>query len=316
MTKKTVSGTYLITGATSGMGLKIARRLVASGADHIITGVRNHETARKLRGAIPSRKLTVLDLDLMSLNSTRCFVMAAKQALSKRGEKLSGIVCNAGLQIIGPKVMTADGVEMTFAVNFLSHFLMVNSLLPNLIAGGKVVTIGSGTHNPDDPVAKAGGFRGAVFPSASAIAQGDPGVPGTEVELGQDRYAASKLCCILYARGMAKRCLPAKANFYCFDPGLMPGTNLARERGAVQRFVFKNVMPLLVPFIKLISSPGKSANMVVDGILANGSKYTSGDYVEFTGHMAPHSPLATDDGHAEDLLKLSRELTGRFEVPE
>ncbi|MCI4643676.1 MAG: SDR family NAD(P)-dependent oxidoreductase [Hyphomonadaceae bacterium] len=314
MTNKTVGGTYLITGATSGMGLKIARRLAASGADHIITGIRSSKTAAALRGAIPTQKLTLLDLDLMLLKSTRDFATAVQQLLSTRGESLNGIICNAGLQMIGPKSMTADGVEATFAVNYLSHFLLVNALLPSLVAGGKVVTIGSGTHNPDDPVAKAGNFRGAVFPSAAAVAQGDLGVAGSEVELGQDRYATSKLCCILFARRMAELYPPEKVSFYSFDPGLMPGTNLARERPAVVRFIFKNVLPMVVPFIKSISSPSKSARMVVDGILARDSKYTSGDYVEFTGHLAPHSPLAVDDEHAEDLLTLSKELIAPFEV--
>ena len=308
MSRKSVNGTYLVTGATSGMGLAIARRLIASGADYVITGARSSRTSGKLRSAIAKRKLSVLSLDLMSLESTRDFVGTVRRELNERGEKLSGIVCNAGLQIIGPKIMTRDGIEATFGVNCLSHFLIVDSLLPHLIDEGKVVTIGSGTHNPDDPVAKAGGFRGAVFPGAAAIAHGELGLSGSAMELGQDRYAASKLCCILYARGMAQRITPKKVQFYCFDPGLMPGTNLARERGAVQRFVFKNVMPLLVPFIKVISSPGKSADMVVNGILADNDTYSSGDYVEFTGHLAPHSPLAMNDEYAAELLAYSEKL--------
>ena len=308
MTKDIAGGTYLITGATSGMGLKTARRLIAAGADHLITGTRKSGTDAALRRAIPKDKLTVLDLDLLSLASSKDFAAAVLQTLEHRGERLSGIICNAGLQMIGPKTMTKDGVEATFAVNFLSHFLIVNALLSNLVAGGKVVTIGSGTHNPDDPVAKAGGFRGAAFPGAAAVAQGDLGTCGTEVELGQDRYATSKLCCILFAREMARHYPSETATFFCFDPGLMPGTNLARERPALVRFVFKNVMPMLVPFISQISSPSKSARMIVDGLLATDSKYNSGDYVEFTGHPAPHAPLAVDDRRAADLLDHSNTL--------
>lgn len=314
MTKDIPGGTYLITGATSGMGLQTAKRLIAAGADHLITGTRKSGTDGALRRAIPKEKLTVLDLDLMSLASSRDCTAAVLQALEQRGENLSGIICSAGLQMIGPKTMTKDGVEATFAVNFLSHFLIVSCLLPKLKNGGKVITIGSGTHNPDDPVAKAGGFRGAAFPSATAVAQGDLGTSGTDVELGQDRYATSKLCCILFAREMAHRHASDAAKFFCFDPGLMPGTNLARERPAFVRFVFKNVMPLLVPFISLISSPGKSARMIVDGVLASNSEYKSGDYIEFTGHLAPHSPLAVDHGSAADLLDHSKTLVQNFGV--
>ena len=314
MTKDIPGGAYLITGATSGMGLKTAKRLIAAGADHLITGTRKSGRDATLRRAIPEDKLTVLDLDLMSLASSRDFAAAVQQTLEQRGERLSGMICNAGLQMIGPKTMTKDGVEATFAVNFLSHFLIVNALLSNLAAGGKVITIGSGTHNPDDPVAKAGGFRGATFPSAAAVAQGDLGTSGTDVALGQDRYATSKLCCILLAREMAQCHASDVAKFLCFDPGLMPGTNLARERPAFVRFVFKNVMPMLVPFISQISSPSKSARMIIDGLLSNNSEYKSGDYVEFTGHLAPHSPLAVDDGRAADLLDHSKTLIQNFGV--
>lgn len=312
MTKRILGGTYLITGATSGMGLKTAKRLIATGADHLITGTRKSGTDAALRRTIPKEKLTVLDLDLMSLASSRDFATAVQQTLEQRSESLSGIVCNAGLQMIGPKTMTEDGVEATFAVNFLSHFMIVSRLLSKLKDGGKVITIGSGTHNPDDPVAKAGGFRGAAFPSAAAVAQGDLGTSGTDVELGQDRYATSKLCCILFAREMAHRHPPQTAKFFCFDPGLMPGTNLARERPAVVRFVFKNLMPMLVPFISQISSPSTSAKMIVDGLLADDTGFKSGDYVEFTGHLAPHSPLAVDDRRAADLLDHSKTLTQKF----
>ena len=314
MTKSILGGTYLITGATSGMGLKTAKRIITSGADHLITGTRKSGTDAALRRAIPKEKLTVLDLDLMSLDSSRNFAAAVQQTLEQRGESLSGIICNAGLQMIGPKTVTRDGFEATFAVNFLSHFLIVSHLLSKLKNGGKVITIGSGTHNPNDPVAKAGGFRGAAFPSAAAVAQGDLGTSGTDTELGQDRYATSKLCCILFAREMAHRHPPQTAKFFCFDPGLMPGTNLARERPAVVRFIFKNVMPMLVPFINQISSPNKSARMIVDGLLASDSKFNSGDYVEFTGHLAPHSPLAVDDRCAADLLDHSHTLIQNFGV--
>ena len=313
VTNSSISGTYLLTGATSGFGLEIAKTLIARGADHIITGVRDRRTAANLQKAIPPEKLTILSLDLISLASTRNFCIQVAQRLGSRGEALSAILCIAGLQMIGPKTMTEDGIEATFAVNYLSHFLLAESLRPHLVPGGTVVVIGSGTHNPDDPVAKVGGFRGTAFPSAEEVSQGEIGIPGNNVECGQDRYAASKLCCILYAREMAKHVPETEVRYFSFDPGLMPGTNLARERNAVQRFVFKHVLPISVPFIKLISSPKKSARMVVDGILAGGGHFNSGDYVEFTGELAPRSSLSLDDEKGASLIALSERLTQNYE---
>jgi len=52
--------------------------------------------------------------------------------------------------------------------------------------------------------------------------------------------------------------------------------------------------------------------MIVDGLLSKNSEYNSGDYVEFTGHLAPHSPLAVDDRRAADLLDHSYTLIQNF----
>ncbi|PWR23589.1 SDR family NAD(P)-dependent oxidoreductase [Zavarzinia compransoris] len=223
--------TYVLTGATAGLGLHVAARLAARTEARLIAGARRPERAAALRALVPAGRLEVLPLDLGTLASVRAF---AGQVLADGGG-IAGLICNAGLQLIGPQRQTADGVDESFAVNHLGHFALVERLLPALDPGGVVVTIGSGTHNPADRLARLFGFRGADFDTAEAVAAGRLSRPAGNRQAGMDRYATGKLCAILHALDMAARVPPEQARFYAFDPGLMPGTDLARERSAIER---------------------------------------------------------------------------------
>ncbi len=300
---------YVMTGATSGMGLSAARQLLQDPGVMMIVGARNPGTATELKQAATADRLHVLDLDLASLESVSHFAERAVTLLD--GAVIDGIGCNAGLQIISGKRMTADGVDETFAVNHLGHFLMVLLLLPYLRQGGRILSTASGTHRPDDKLAKRFGFRGAVFANADAVSKGDMGDTRGMVEQGLDRYATSKLCNILFTRHMAMTNAKEQAVFVAFDPGLMPGTGLARERPAPMRFASTYVMPAMRAFLPGISSYPKSAKAFAD-ILAGRTPSRSGDYLEYTGSAARLSDLAKDTGAARDLYDVSRELVARY----
>lgn len=161
---------HVLTGGTSGMGLQIAKTLAKDPKAHIIVGARRPDRAHALRQAVPADRLTVLQLDLDSADSVRGFA----QSVQAQGAVISSIICNAGLQFLGPKQMSMPGVERTFMVNVMSHVLLVDLLLPHVGNGGHVVTVGSGTHAPDDPIASRFGFRGASYPNAAAVMAGRP----------------------------------------------------------------------------------------------------------------------------------------------
>jgi protochlorophyllide reductase len=259
---------YVLTGATSGMGLHIAKRLAR-------------------------------------LAATAAFAAAVKQKLGAEG-RLAGIICNAGLQLLGASRLTEDGVDESFAANYLGHFALVEALMDRLADGAVVVTIGSGTHNPHNKLAKMFGVRGADFPDAASVALGKTSRLGGDKQLGMDRYATGKLCDILYAYDMASRVPSTRVRFFCFDPGLMPGTGLARDRSAVERFLWRFVMPLFGPFVSGVSSPARSAKAMVDKLLLSPTAYPSGSYVDFTGRLAPHGALARRSDLGQDLHDVSK----------
>ncbi|PNH06547.1 Short-chain dehydrogenase TIC 32, chloroplastic [Tetrabaena socialis] len=73
----------------------------------------------------PLLHVEAMDLDLGRLDSVRAFARQWR----RRGLPLHILVCNAG--VMGPpkRMLTADGLELQFQVNFLSHWLLANLLL-------------------------------------------------------------------------------------------------------------------------------------------------------------------------------------------
>jgi NAD(P)-dependent dehydrogenase (short-subunit alcohol dehydrogenase family) len=185
-------------------------------------------------------RVEAMSLDLSSLASVRAFAAELKKRLMARTiPPLHAVVCNAGMNPLNTKTMTADGFESTFGINHLGHFLLVNELLPLLQSPARVVIVASGVHDPaqksgvpapawNDPVALAHGELGPAAAFDKALAS------------GQRRYSTSKLANVYFTYALARR-LPAGMTANAFDPGLMPGTGLMREAPVALRFILRHI---------------------------------------------------------------------------
>lgn len=298
---------HIITGATSGLGLAVATRLAKNADCLIIAGVRNPETINPLKHAVPSRQLEVLQLDTSSPELVKSFARDVKTRLGD--QKITSLSCIAGVQILGPQKATANGVDETFASNVMGHVLLVDELRSHLATGATIVTIGSGTHDPKNMLASRGGFAGADFISVRAAVAGENTRPHRS-ERGQalDRYATSKLCAIYHATALAADPSFADAHIYCIDPGLMPGTGLARQQNALVRFIWKRVLPMLPYFVEGVSSPEQSAKFLVDRLILGKGGYPSATHIEFTGKPATSSAEAQDFDVAKNFLAEMRSM--------
>ncbi len=292
------------------MGFHTAQALSRLPDAHIIAGVRNPKHARDLQNKMPAESLTIIPLDLDNLSSVAAFAEKVASIISPSDE-LSAIICVAGLQLIGPKEMSSPNIERTFQVNFLSHFLLVELLRKHLKPGGSIITVGSGTHNPRDKLASGFGFRGGFFPDVQAVAEGKLGNTGSTVQLGMDRYATSKLCAILYANHMAHDPNYQGFNVLSFDPGLMPGTHLARERSIMEKFGWYYILPLARHVMGGISTSRQSGSELVR-LCIQENKHVSGSYIEFTGKPAPRSELSQNKDKGRELVEYSRVLLGDY----
>jgi NAD(P)-dependent dehydrogenase (short-subunit alcohol dehydrogenase family) len=142
--------TILVTGATDGLGKRVARELAAKGATVLLHG-RNPErleaTLEELMSQVGSEKANSYLADLSSLAAVRDL---ADRILSKH-DRLDVLVNNAGI-IVRERRESEDGYELTFAVNYLSHFLLTRLLLPLLkdSAPARIINVASAGQSPVD----------------------------------------------------------------------------------------------------------------------------------------------------------------------
>jgi protochlorophyllide reductase len=239
---------FIVTGATRGLGRATARALARNPDHRVVLAVRD-----PARGAAVAAEIgagaEVRRLDLTSLGDVRRFVKEWDGAIA-------GLVNNAGVQITSGTRRTADGYEETFAVNHLAALALAVGLQPCLLGGG-VLFIGSGTHNPEHRTATMFGFRGARFTSIEALARGD-GDGASARQLGMDRYATSKLLNMVTAAELARRHPPETTAFLTLDPGLMAGTGLVRTAPAPLRILWSTLLRWVSPLLPDTSTPERS----------------------------------------------------------
>lgn len=159
--------TFVVTGATSGIGLVTAAELACQGAA-VTLAVRDVNRADSVMAAIRSRRadarVEAMRLDLADLASVREF---AEKWLATHPQGLDVLINNAGV-MAPPLRRTADGFELQFGTNHLGHFALTGLLLPAISDHGRVVTVSSGAHrmgriNFDNLDASQGYSRWAAY---------------------------------------------------------------------------------------------------------------------------------------------------------
>lgn len=129
----------IITGGSDGIGLRIATRLAQAGAE-LVLPVRNtgkgEAAVDGIRRLVPDAKITLLPLDLSSLES----VASLGQTMRADGRPIHMLINNAGVMTPPERQTTSDGFELQFGTNHLGHFALVAQLLPLLRAGRARVT--------------------------------------------------------------------------------------------------------------------------------------------------------------------------------
>ena len=213
--------TVVITGATSGIGLETARLLAQKG--YYVLGVgRSAENCVKASGSIlsgcPDAKIRYFTADLMQQRE----VLRVAKELSAHLEEACGGALNVLINNAGCArswyITTSDGYEQQFALNCLAGFLLTHELLPLIKkAKGRVIMTGSGSHKGcrvhwDDVMLQRG-----YHPLRA--------------------YKQSKLCGMLFAKGLNDRTLASGVRAYVVDPGLV-NTDIGDKAGGIVRFVW------------------------------------------------------------------------------
>jgi protochlorophyllide reductase len=188
----------LLTGGTSGIGFQAVQRLLAAG--HRLTVLcRDGAAADRLGG-----RLSTPICDLSDLTSVeRC-----AEALLTAAEPIDSLVLNAGLQYSGAREprWSAQGFELTIAVNHLAHQVLVERLLPLLLLGTapRLVVTSSEVHDPSTAGGRVG--QPAGLGDLSGLRQGPGGAMVNGGPFNAEKaYKDSKLCNLLMARDVERR---------------------------------------------------------------------------------------------------------------
>jgi NAD(P)-dependent dehydrogenase (short-subunit alcohol dehydrogenase family) len=201
----------LVTGSTDGIGRATARALAAGGMKVILHGRTKPKidaTIAALTEELPGAELEGVSFDLGSPGAVR---RGAEQILA-RVPALHVIINNAGI-FADERVVTDDGIELTFAVNHIGPFLLTELLAPRLeasasVAPSRVVNVASIAHT-----------RGRIHIDDLTLANGWTGYAA---------YAMSKLANVMHALSLAERHASDKLVAYSVHPGTI-GTKLLRQ---------------------------------------------------------------------------------------
>jgi NAD(P)-dependent dehydrogenase (short-subunit alcohol dehydrogenase family) len=271
----------VVTGASAGIGLSTALGLARAGMRVVIVG-RNHartEAAQRLiTTRVPGAAIDVAIADFSSLAAVR----ALATEILARHDRIDVLVNNAGL--ISPGyAKSADGYELTIAVNHLAPFLLTNLLLERLqqSAPARIVAVASQAH------------RGARLDPATMTQPSD----WTPLSA----YGRSKLANILFIQALARRLDAQQVAVACLHPGMI-ATDIGNRAGSLAGLGWRLVKLFL---------PGPDQGAETSIFLA-----TTGDPTPFHGmyvigkSAAEPDLSACDERLAEDLWAVSARLVG------
>jgi retinol dehydrogenase 12 len=283
--------TILVTGATNGIGEVAALELAKLDA-HVIVVSRSEskcaETVKKIIAESNNKHIEYIAGDLSSLAGIR---HVAQQFLEKY-KRLDVLLNNAG-GIFTSRQLSTDGLEMTFALNHMSYFLLTHLLLNTLKATAKeygearVVSVSSGAHHAVGGV-KFDDLQRKKSYSAFSV------------------YGETKLMNILFTQELAKRLSGTTVTANVLHPGFVK-TGFGQNTSGFLGNLFSSAFGLVQNMFALTPEQGAQTSIY----LASSSdvKGVSGKY--FDKKKVANTSVATkDNGSQEKLWQVSETLAG------
>ena len=189
--------TVVITGATSGIGQVTAEALARLGARVVFVArdaAKGRATLNRLIRANPDAAHDWVQADLSIIARMK----SAAEAVANKLTRIDVLINNAGA-IFERRVVTADGLEMTFAVDHMAYFVVTELLRPRLAPDARIVSTASNAHV----------YGGLDFDDLQM----------TRHYSGVRAYARAKLCNILWTRELARRLDDTDVTANCVHPG-------------------------------------------------------------------------------------------------
>lgn len=277
-----VPRTCVITGTTHGIGLETAK-LIASQGDTVLMLNRNPDRAKlvqdHIRRVTDNHQIFNLHCDLASLESVRSCVERVRAA----HPTIDVLINNAGI-MSGKPEHSADGIELTFAVNYLGPFLLTALLTDALLTApqGRVVNLASSIHSVGRVNIKQLG--------------------STQRYQSMRAYAASKLAIVMFTLQLANQHQATNMTANCVHPGVV-ATNLLPTSRPILRRSGKLVR-------KLMKSPARSAETIAYLAGSADLNAVTGRYFSANKRVVEPSKLAKDPTIQRQLWDASMQLVG------
>ena len=190
--------TALVTGASAGLGVETVRALQSVGCD-VVGAVRDVPKARAVVDC------DLVEVDLADLESVR----RGAGEIAERLPRIDLLINNAGV-MAPPLMRTAQGFELQIGTNHLGHFVLTNALLPQLVAGSRIVNVSSRGH------------------LRSPMRWDDPHFRDESTYEKWTAYGQSKTANILFTVELEKRLAGKGIHSYALHPGVIM-TELSRH---------------------------------------------------------------------------------------
>ena len=272
----------LVTGATSGIGAETALQLARRGAAVIVIG-RNAQksamTVARIRQQTGNAAVEYMLADLSSQQDLRRMA----QEFKRKYRRLDVLVNNVGIVMMRRKE-SADGIEMTLAVNHLAPFLLTNLLLDTLKASApaRIVNVSSALHH-----------------------QGKINFDDLQMKRGYNGLAAynnSKLANLLFTYELARRLTGTGVTANALHPGMVR-TNLIASNGRLFKWIVQPLFDLQAISVEegARTSVYLASSSEVDGV--------TGKYFAQCKPRAS-SPASYDGAAQKRLWRVSAEMTG------
>jgi NAD(P)-dependent dehydrogenase (short-subunit alcohol dehydrogenase family) len=278
----------LVTGATSGIGFSTAGRLAARGATVLVTGRdprRGTEAANQLRRAAGHERVEFVGVD----HATVAANLELAEGLRSRLGRLDILVNNVG-GLVPSRATTADGYELTLALNFVAPFVLTGSLLPLLLASDSARLVN-------------------VISSAFTMAKGDPldDLQSEQTYAPLRVLARAKLLALVWTAALADQHRGSRLSAVAVNPGMAwtPGTQ-ALTPNAVP--AWRYVWPV-VRFFQRRADPDRAAASCEAVVVAPATAIDGRYFDGRKPHLLPRRVV--DPDLRKRVLQLGQDLADR-----
>ena len=317
-----------ITGGSSGIGYQAVLKLISLGHNIILPCkniLRANEVLTNIFNQLPCNlaKKGNIDTPIMDLSDLKS-IDSFRFEFKKKRLNIDVLILNAGLQYTGSKIprRSAQGIELTFAVNHLAHFYLTQILLPfiNRTNDSKIIITSSEVHNPMSSGGRVGA-KASLGELSGLASDGDFDMIDGNQFNADKAYKDSKLCNILFAKEVSLNL--TEKNLLIPVIAWAPGLVISRDTQGFFRYSrkYNQLGQILFAFLardllRITTSNEKAGFLLSDLVCSNkydkpGFNYYSNKFIssgKFIFEKTNISEVAQEEGLSNKLWYLSESL--------